>query len=78
MKVDALAAEGHVMPPFQISSTKLAQSPVLKAVCSFETNQVATPINRLTVDRYPSLNHTTDWLVSTLRPLFSVYVGPDA
>jgi len=40
MKVDALVSEGRDIPPFQISSTTLAQTPVLKAVCSFETNQV--------------------------------------
>ena len=40
MKVEALVNEGRDIPPFQMSSTALAQSPVLKAVCSFETNQV--------------------------------------
>jgi len=40
MKVDALVREGRGIPPFQLSSTTLAESPVIKAVCSFETNQV--------------------------------------
>jgi len=41
MKVEALVNEGRKIPPFQISSTALEQSPVLKAVCSFETNEVS-------------------------------------
>ena len=41
--MEALVREGRDIPPFQISSTALAQSPVLKAVCSFETNQVCLP-----------------------------------
>ena len=40
MKVDALMDQGRDIPPFQLDSATLAQSPVLKAVCSFETNQV--------------------------------------
>ena len=41
VKVDALVSQGHDIPPFQLSSTMIAQTPVLKAVCSFETNQVS-------------------------------------
>ena len=47
MKVDALVSQGHDIPPFQLSSAMIAQSPVLKAVCSFETNEVGAK-HRLT------------------------------
>ena len=40
-KIESLAEEGIAVPPFQVDNTTLANSQVLTAICSMETNGVS-------------------------------------